>query len=822
MPRGWPRAALLGAGLTLAMLTALSLVNDHRLGTGSLLASVESSVEQAKALGERARPEYQELALATLPPNPNNGEFIRLDDMLDRAVLREAPLAATSQDDGIVYALEFDDPASPGLSLNGSLKPELAGGFLRATSGGDDDYLASAARMSVPQGEVGDILLRVRADRGTYMRLAWIGEDGAADGRIWRNRFDIRFKDHEGFHTYVINARNILKRGLKPGENLTGIFLLPADTPGANVEIDFIRFISKTSSYLATQNGIDFHTIGDDGRHALYMRPDQTLEFEFRVPRYRPRLTFGTAVLLEGRPLGFSVTLTGKDGATVHLYNAEDASASAWREVWLDLSPWADRDVRLGLSLTGDPANVGFWSSPLVSSAVVKPFNIVMLVEDAQRADYLSVYGHPRKTTPFKERLVADQGVVFARAITQAEKTRPSVASYMTSLYPTATGLWHFSDVLSERHLTLAEILRSQGYATASFIQNGNAGPYAGLHQGFERLIDMTAPDQAARTLFTAPEVSRWLQEHRDRNFFLYLHAIDPHAPYDPPPPYREAYSTAMPANATTMPRDRVLDPEWVEHPSVEGRRLLYEGEILRNDAAVAGIFATLDRLGLRDDTLVVMTSDHGEYLGERSVFGNRMWDHRAPGYLAGTHVPLMLFHPKLFNRPRRVDSPVPMLDLMPTLMDLAAVDRTDLLLQGRSLLGLLADDRSPVWRDRVIVSEEPTAMSKSDPCTCGSLHYRDWHLLSSTWVWPRDHIYFPHAQAFLTTFAFNVAADNRSEELDFSFLPDLLLRIRQRGLLADLRDANIVIWKQLTDGEAGGRAIDQESSGTPARVRVC
>ena len=150
--------------------------------------------------------------------------------------------------------------------------------------------------------------------------------------------------------------------------------------------------------------------------------------------------------------------------------------------------------MRLSLRAAGDPANVAFWASPIVSGAPAEPFNVIVLVEDAERADYLSLYGHPARTTPFKEKLAAERGVVvFEHAIAQATKTRPSAGAYMTGLYPTATGLWHFSDVLSDRHLTWAEVMRAQGYATASFLQNGNVGPFAGLHQGFDRVVDESA-----------------------------------------------------------------------------------------------------------------------------------------------------------------------------------------------------------------------------------------------------------------------------------------------------------------------------------------
>jgi arylsulfatase A-like enzyme len=153
----------------------------------------------------------------------------------------------------------------------------------------------------------------------------------------------------------------------------------------------------------------------------------------------------------------------------------------------------------------------------------------------------------------------------------------------------------------------------------------------------------------------------------------------------------------------------------------------------------------------------------------------------------------------------------VQLIDVMPTVLELAGVERGDLLLQGQSLVGLIDGERPDHWRDRVIVSEEPTAMLKGDPCSCGSLYFRDWHVVSSSWMWPRDHLYLPKLQAFLAT---NVLAVDkpRGESLAASFLPDLLVRARQRSFLTELREANMATWRKLTEGDAGGRVIDPDT----------
>ena len=114
MASRWPKRVLIGVGVVVVGLAALHAVNHARLDAGALRANVAPILAEARALGGKAKPEYQELALATLPPNPRTGEYF-LDDMLDRAVVRQAPPAATV-DNAVIQALEFDDPAAPGSS----------------------------------------------------------------------------------------------------------------------------------------------------------------------------------------------------------------------------------------------------------------------------------------------------------------------------------------------------------------------------------------------------------------------------------------------------------------------------------------------------------------------------------------------------------------------------------------------------------------------------------------------------------------------------------------------------------------------------------
>ena len=801
------RAILLAGAVVLAGLAVLHGVNYARLDPGELETRAAPILAEAQALSERARPEYQDLALATLPRNALNGDYHRLDDLLPEAEVTREP--APAGEAGIVHEFSFTNGAADLEPAGGPMPTQVIDGRLKVTTDGAA-YLTNAEPIAIPRDEVGDLLITAKADKGTYLRLAWSAREASPE-KIWRDGIDVRFAGKGEFHTYQINARNALKRGLAPGDTIKHLYIRPSDAPGAAVEIESIRFLSKSSRFAAAANGVDYETLGNELRRVLYMRPNQTIEYRLKLPALSPRLDFGTGVLLDGRPLRFRVSLIPPAGPAETVFDRE-VTGTAWRDQRIDLARFAGQEVRLALEIDGDPANVAFWTAPILSQAPERRFNVVVVLEDAQRADYLSVYGHPTDTTPNKRALAQDRLIVFDRAISQETKTRPSIASLMTSLYPTAHGLWYFSDALSERHLTLAEVLHAQGYLTASFIQNGNAGPYAGMHQGFDRLTDEVGMGGTPQAMLEGPLVESWLETHRDRNFLLYLHVIDPHAPYDPPEAVRDEVMTRLPAETTPVTPDLVFDPPWLDRPSAESRRLLYEAEIRNNDRLVPRLLAKLDELGLTEDTLVIFTSDHGEHLADRDFMGYTLWDHRPPGFMTVTHVPLMFLYEKRFGGARRVTTPVQLIDVMPTILELAGVDRTDLLQQGHSLVGLLDGADPERWQDRVVVSEEALAMDKADPCTCGSLFFRDWHLMSSSWLWPRRYLYADNLQAFMAPQVWRVAADGRTESLARSFLPDAYSRWVTKGILDDLRLANLETWRKLTAGEAGGLRIDPDT----------
>ena len=265
------------------------------------------------------------------------------------------------------------------------------------------------------------------------------------------------------------------------------------------------------------------------------------------------------------------------------------------------------------------------------------PPNVLLLVVDCLRADHLSVSGYERETTPNIDALAA-AGIRFTRAVSQASWTRPSLPTILTGLYPTEHGLHSFDESdegkvksprLADSVTTVAEALKARGYRTALIGEQFQLSPRFGLNQGFD-FYKHRASDAANihRNLF------RWLDgesaENGDgeRPFFAYLHYLEIHWPYCPPPETRGTFNT-FPSEIRFCRNWRQLRKDILSGAVVLGdddrqaMKARYDEELLALDARLGELFATLKKRGLWDDTLVVLTSDHGEEFSEHGSMGH-------------------------------------------------------------------------------------------------------------------------------------------------------------------------------------------------------
>jgi arylsulfatase A-like enzyme len=364
--------------------------------------------------------------------------------------------------------------------------------------------------------------------------------------------------------------------------------------------------------------------------------------------------------------------------------------------------------------------------------------NILLIVIDAMRADHLGCYGYERETSPALDRL-AVSGVVFETAIASSSTTVISMASLFTSLHPIEHGV-RYSTVYGQRHrvadseqgespvqtqtlnedlTTLAEELNAHGYETMSVMTNPFLKESHGFGQGFQYF---TEGELKANEV--VDEFLGWLEGQSGSPFFALLHFMDVHNPYRPPSPYNTMFDSRK-AGLSPETSEKVLaenvvtgtsffqllnqgkievDPEYIE--GIVG---LYDGEIRLVDDVLNRLFDRLETTGLLNDTVIVVTADHGDEFMEHGRIG-----HGVLLYESLIRVPLILLLPPGSSAGRRVAEPVGLVDLMPTLLDLGGVPVPEDL-SGRSLVPLImADSREP-WEGRALFSEYNTNISRRE-----------------------------------------------------------------------------------------------------------
>ena len=631
------------------------------------------------------------------------------------------------------------------------------------------DRLENRDPIRLEKAAIAEFELRIKVERSKTLELGWSSEPPAAprprkrktresDTRVYIDTLP----DGE-FHTYRINASNALQIGKEP-EDIRRIFLSPTRTSNDNIELDYLRVVEKGERYARNDWGRSYEEIDSQMRAVLYSATPRALRYRVSLPEGALFFSAGMAALDSGDPIDFSLRIHGPSGVRTVLQERVEASGR-WHDRKVDLSAWSGKQVEVELRATSERGNVAFWSNPILYAPPTRRFNVLFIVQDTLRADRLSAYGHSRKTSPEFDAFVG-KGVLFEHAISQATKTRPSVAAMMTGLYPTAVGVWNFHEMLDERYVTLAEILRARGFATGAFMGNPNAGPYAGLHQGFEFLVHRF-PGRARlpgepyliqrASEIIGPDVDRWIAEQRDRNFFLYLHLVDPHGAYDAPPPYDAWFAQVDSKALPELERDFKLDPPGVARPTGEGRRRMYDGEILYNDRHIADLLQRLEASGILRDTLVIFASDHGEFLGLRAP---DQWGHHPPGFAQVTRVPLAMVLPGVLPAGRRVSQAVQLIDVLPTVLELAGIDGEGLVLQGRSLVPLVRGAESTSLRERVLVSDEVIGRQRSDTRPWGSIYFDGMHFLNSRKFFTREELADPDLDPTLRVEAFRFQDD--------------------------------------------------------------
>ena len=304
------------------------------------------------------------------------------------------------------------------------------------------------------------------------------------------------------------------------------------------------------------------------------------------------------------------------------------------------------------------------------SSKNLPKLDVLLVTIDTLRADYLSCYDKTHVQTPHIDRL-ASKGILFERAFAHNVVTLPSHINILTGTYPFYHGVRDNAGFrLSEESLLISEILKQQGYNTAAFIGAFPLDDRFGLNQGFDLYDDFYGDTAHAHDMFfverTADDMVDialdWIKKQDDSPWFCWVHLFDPHSPYDPPQAFKEEY-----------PNDH------------------YGGEVAFVDQELGRLFTAIDAEKDQNKSLIIITSDHGESLGEHGEL-----THGVFAYNSTLRIPLIIYQPQVLPEAKIIRQTVGHIDILPTVLDLLDIKISDVI-QGKSLLPLIKNPS--VWR---------------------------------------------------------------------------------------------------------------------------
>lgn len=529
---------------------------------------------------------------------------------------------------------------------------------------------------------------------------------GVAGQRVTVQRGDVALGNADVGAAWTELRIPVKDGALPPGRHdLHVIFGKPGS--GARAEIDWmwLRTEDRSETIVPIPRLIPLAMSGTPKR-SLPAPSARTYSFYLHVPE-TGSLVFDYA---SEQPVEFIVRATTDGAETAELHRVK--ATSKWQEARVDLSSLAGKAVRLDLATEGPAAPAG-WGQPEImidrgaarprTDAPAVPRNIVVILIDTVRADMFAPFApsNNAKTPRFDE--LARSSLVFQHAYNNENWTKPSVATLLSGLYPVTHDTKKDSSALPAEVALLPEQLKSNGFATAAFIANGYISDKFGFRRGWDSFKNYIRENKPSEAEYVYGDAIAWVKEHKDERFFLYLQTIDPHVVYQVDRPYTSLY---YPSDYNGPVGQRLTgqmqvdiskgkvkatenDYKWIE--------ALYKGEVSYHDEHMGKFFDELAALGLMEDTLIVITNDHGEELNEHGRLG-----HGHSLYEELLRNPLVFHYPKAIA-PGVITEVVESVDVTPTLLDLLGLPPIPDI-DGESLIPLIRG--LPVRRPYYAISE--------------------------------------------------------------------------------------------------------------------
>jgi len=499
------------------------------------------------------------------------------------------------------------------------------------------------------------------------------------------------------------------------------------------VEVPSISVVPTEAAFNEEPAGGQEAERGQQFRRSLFVHTPAHVEYQVRIPR-EGRLDLGLGTLRSEPAITFRVTVTPDGALPDTLLDESYSDRTAWAQRSVDLSAYPGRVVTLALEAESErQGSVALWGAPTLSGPRVtaKP-NVIFYVIDGAGAEYLSVYGYHRRTTPNLERLAAE-GAVFEWAYSNSSWTRPSTASFMTSLQNSVIGGAKGGfNVVPDNARTMAQHMHQAGYQTGVFTANPNAGKMSGL----EREVDSFEEGWAEfsyggeignwnrSSIYLHEAFWDWRDAYPAEPYWVHFQTVDIHGDFPAPAPFGGLFVNPEAARWWKESGDTVWQREsgpfvggtetrvndWAGFFAVE--QGLYDEALAHNDYQLGRLVQRLKADGEWENTLLVIAADHSIraaghdywYLTQDSL--PPAWTFDAPHFRPTiSRVPLMFIWPGHIEGGQRFAEPtVSMLDVLPTILDLVGLPLPEIM-QGQSLAPVLLGT-GPVESRPVILDE--------------------------------------------------------------------------------------------------------------------
>jgi arylsulfatase A-like enzyme len=545
------------------------------------------------------------------------------------------------------------------------------------------------ARLYLPAASKRPMQLRFRAKPyATGALIVYVNGKTAGEARVSRE---------DGFQEIVIP---ISEADIRPGEN--AIMLRATKTSqvrgkARSFAMDWLRFQPSSVEGAATPRRIEVEQVSAGGvdRAAIQLAPGSQIDWFVEVPD-DGMLVFGAGLDQDGNgALGVQISSDGSDGSSQRI----------------DIgSGWSDQQVSLS-QLAGALARVRFRNEGTVDLAVSdvrivrrvgevttieEPARnvVVLLIDTLRESKVHAYYPKTRVKTPAIDEF-ASQGVLFERPQSPENWTKPAVASVLTSLHPATHKTKEDASKLPKSALMLSEVYKKAGFKTASFIANGYVSNAFGFDQGWDHYTNYIRESRNTNASNVFGEAQGWIEKNKDGRFFVYIQTIDPHVPYDPPAEFLQMYDPEPYSGQVKNRRTHLMLDEAKKNPGKytftkrdkERIEALHDGEISYHDEYFGKFLVKLRELGLDENTLIVVTSDHGEEFQEHGS-----WGHGHSVYQELLGVPLMFRWPGVIPANARIGPVVSTMDIAPTVLEATRVPIPEQF-EGRSLLGFMRGD---------------------------------------------------------------------------------------------------------------------------------